>query len=71
MEPLEHFRVSENLNTTSYFALNGHYIGVRLFWMPMLTKEGREIKLPVIADQKFPAGQFKNYRKILFWRVEL
>lgn len=70
MEPLDHFRVSENLHSTSYFALNGHYIGVRLFWMPMLTKEGREIKMPVIADQKVSGRGVKDYTKIPVLRVE-
>lgn len=70
MEPLDHFRVSENLHTTSYFALNGHYIGVRLFWMPMLTQAGREIKMPVIADQKVSGRGVKDYTKIPVLRVE-
>lgn len=70
MKPLEHFSVAQNLNTTSYFALNGHYISVRLFWMPVLTKEGREIKLPVIADQKVSGKHVKDYTKIPVLRVE-
>lgn len=69
MQPLEHFRLTKNLNT-SYFALDGHYIGVRLFWMPMITEKGSEIKLPVIADAKTFGTHVKDYTKIPVLRVE-
>lgn len=70
MKPLEHFRLKFDDPNVAYFALNGHCIFARLFWMPMTTSEGREIKLPVIADQKVSGAGVKTYAKVPVLRVE-